>query len=161
MNRTSILLIAILVLLVGVYTYVVIAGPVPRPPSFHDLERRFGPARAVDRSEVEAQGRNDCFRRPEPLLVLAPRGSCSVYVAKTWPWVRRELRLDRLDRVPMRLDPVPMRLDLVPAGDPGVPLHADSDSGEKPRVTMPIPSAGGTVSVTCLQGCSALLVETP
>ena len=154
MTRTYILLIAILVVLVGVYLYVVLAGPVPQPPRFKDLQQKLGEARAVERSEIEAQGRDDCFRGPAPRLVLAPRGSCSVHVAKTSPWVRRELRLDRLDQVPMHLQ-------LAPAGEPGVRLRADPDPGAKPRITIPIPSGGGTVSVTCLLGCSADLAATP
>jgi hypothetical protein len=154
MTRTYIVLISILVVLVGVYLYVALAGPVPHPPSLDDLKQKLGESRAVERSEVEAQGRDDCFAGPASRLVLAPRGSCSVHVGKTWPWVRRDLRLDRLG-------PVPMHLALVPAGEPGVPLRADPDPGEKPRVTIPIPSSGGTVSVTCVLGCSALLVASP
>ena len=152
MTRTYILLIAILVVLVGVYLYVALAGPVPHPPSFTDLKQKLGESRAVERSEVEAQGRDDCFSGPASRLVLAPRGSCSVRVGRTWPWVRRELRLDRVG-------PVPMHLQLAPAGDPGVPLHADPDPGATARV--PIPSVGGTVTVTCLLGCSAGLAVAP
>lgn len=155
MTRTYTVLIAILVVLVGVYLYVVIAGPVPHPPSFKDLKQKLGESRAVERSEIEAQGREDCFPGPAPRLVLAPRGACSVRVAKAWPWVRRELRLDRLG------PGVPMHLQLAPAGDPGVPLRADPDPGAKPRITIPIPSAGGTVSVACVLGCSAVLVASP
>jgi hypothetical protein len=152
MNRMYILLIAILVLLVGLYLYVVSVGPAPHPPSFSDLQHKLGESRPVERSEIEAQGREDCFSGPAPRVTLAPRGSCSVRVGKAWPWVRRELRLDRMG-------PVPMHLQLAPAGEPGVPLHADPDPGATARV--PIPSAGGTVSVTCVLGCSAGLVAAP